>query len=85
MSSAGTPAPAELAELSQEQREVAWARWQVLASTVQDAAPLTRSARAAGVPVRTAQRWLRDYRENKRLKKFLERSGMNEDDKSDQP
>lgn len=62
MSSAGTPAPAELAELSQEQREVAWARWQVLASTVQDAAPLTRSARAAGVPVRTAQRWLRDYR-----------------------
>lgn len=62
MSSAGTPTPSELAELSQEQREVAWARWQVLAPTVQDAAPLTRSARAAGVPVRTAQRWLRNYR-----------------------
>ncbi len=36
-------------------------RMQVLGPHVFDAVPLTRAAAAAGVPVRTAQRWLMSY------------------------
>lgn len=36
-------------------------RMQVLGPHVFDGVPLTRAAAAAGVPVRTAQRWLRSY------------------------
>ncbi len=43
-------------------RDRAWARWQVLAPAVQDGVALARAAAAAGVPLRTAQRWLARYR-----------------------
>lgn len=49
-------------ELDEAQREVAWARWLVLAPTVEGAVPLTEAAAHAGVPLRTAQRWLTRYR-----------------------
>lgn len=40
----------------------ALARWQVLRPHVEDGVPLARAARQAGVPERTAQRWLSRYR-----------------------
>lgn len=49
-------------ELDEEQRQVAWARWLVLAPTVERAVPLTEAAAHAGIPLRTAQRWLTRYR-----------------------
>jgi len=51
-----------LATLSDEARTVALSRWQVLRPHLEDGAPLTRAARHAGVPLRTAQRWLMSYR-----------------------
>lgn len=51
-----------LGELDEAQREVAWARWLVLAPTVEGAVPLAEAAAHAGVPLRTAQRWLTRYR-----------------------
>jgi len=58
---AGTEAVA-LATLSDEARALAQSRWQVLRPHLEDGAPLTRAARHAGVPLRTAQRWLKSYR-----------------------
>jgi putative transposase len=40
---------------------VAWRRWQVLTPTVNNEVPLARAAAAAGIPLRTAQRWLSRY------------------------
>jgi len=37
-------------------------RWEVLRPHVQDGVPLARAARDAGVPLRTAQRWLAAFR-----------------------
>lgn len=54
------PGP-ELSALTPRQREQAWARWEVLRPVVEDGVALTATARAAGVPVRTAQRWLAAY------------------------
>jgi len=51
-----------LAELSEEARALALSRWQVLRPHVVDGAPLAPTARQAGVPLRTAQRWLMRYR-----------------------
>lgn len=51
-----------LAELSDAQRDHAHRRWQVLRPHLEDDVPLTDAAHAAGVPVRTAQRWLASYR-----------------------
>jgi len=50
------------AGLSARQQEVAQQRWGVLRPHLQGGVPLTRAARQAGVPVRTAQRWLARYR-----------------------
>lgn len=51
-----------LADLDEAQREAAMRRWRVLRPCVEDYAPLSVSAAAAGVPLRTAQRWLARYR-----------------------
>jgi putative transposase len=55
------PAPA-LAELTALQREQAMARFAVLRPHLEQNVSLSRSAIAAGVPVRTAERWLARYR-----------------------
>jgi len=51
-----------LSELDEQQRTVVMQRWQVLRPTVEDGVPLTVAAREAGVPLRSAQRWLTRYR-----------------------
>jgi putative transposase len=55
------PAPA-LAELTAPKREQAMGRYAVLRPHLEQDVPLARSALAAGVPVRTAERWLARYR-----------------------
>jgi putative transposase len=51
-----------LAELSEAQREQAMVRFAVLRPHLEDNVSLPRAAGAAGVPVRTARRWLARYR-----------------------
>ena len=55
------PKPA-LASLSEAQREEAMRRFAVLRPHIEHRVPLSRAADAAGVPVRTAERWLARYR-----------------------
>lgn len=50
-----------LSTLSAEARATALERWAVLRPTIEDGAPLTRSAAAAGVAPSTARRWLARY------------------------
>ncbi len=54
--------PPDLPALSPAQAEVALAGYQVLRPALEQAVPLTRLAREAGVPLRTAQRWVAAYR-----------------------
>src|SRR3954468_7638713 len=54
--------PASFAALSEDQRVQAMARLAVLRPHLDDGVPLTRTAAAAGVPLRTAQRWLTWFR-----------------------
>ena len=54
--------PASFAALSEDQRVQAMARLTVLRPYLDDGVPLTRTAAAAGVPLRTTQRWLARYR-----------------------
>lgn len=51
-----------LAQLDEAQRGEAWARWLVLAPAVEDGVALTEAAVRAGIPLRTACRWLTRYR-----------------------
>ncbi|MGW4095068.1 Mu transposase C-terminal domain-containing protein [Nocardia sp. NPDC004750] len=53
----------ELAGLSETERRAAMDRFEVLRPHLEDDVPLTRAAAHAGVPLRTAQRWLRRYRD----------------------
>lgn len=53
--------PASLACLSEQQRKDAMARFAVLRPHLEEEVPLARAARLAGVPGRTAQRWLSRY------------------------
>jgi putative transposase len=64
MSSRETSEPQEraLTKLSEIQRDRAMARFAVLRPHLEDGAPLAQSARAAGVALRTAERWLARYR-----------------------
>lgn len=55
-------APA-LAELSEAARAKALLRWSVLRPHLEDGVALAHAARDAGVPERTAQRWLARYRD----------------------
>jgi putative transposase len=54
--------PASFAALSEDQWVQAMARLAVLRPHLDDDVPLTRTAAAAGVPLRTAQRWLARFR-----------------------
>lgn len=56
--------PASLACLSEQQSKDAMARFAVLRPHLEAEVPLARAARLAGVPGRTAQRWLSRYRAN---------------------
>lgn len=51
-----------LGELAEPQRAAALARFKLLQPHLEDGIPLVQVAAAAGVPVRTAQRWLARYR-----------------------
>jgi putative transposase len=53
-----------LVELSEKDRDLAWSRWRVIAPTVEDGVPLTRAAAHAGVPISTARRCLKRYRQD---------------------
>lgn len=55
-------APMALDTEGGQQRRKAMARFAVLRPVLDDEVPLTFAARAAGVPLRTAQRWLARYR-----------------------
>ena len=57
----GNQAPV-LTELTDAQREQAMARFFVLQPQLDRGVPLPRAAREAGIPLRTAQRWLARYR-----------------------
>ena len=53
---------ASLAALGEGGQAQAMARFAVLRPHLEDGVPLTRAATEAGVPLRTAQRWLARYR-----------------------
>jgi len=52
-----------LAELTDAQREQAMARFRTLRAHLEQEVPLPRAAAAAGVGLRTAERWLARYRD----------------------
>ncbi len=52
----------KLAELTEVQREQAMVRFTALRPHLDSGVPLPKAARAAGIPVRTARRWLARYR-----------------------
>lgn len=63
MPTIGTPGAAAAAPAAgAEAGGLAMRRWEVLRPHVQDGVPLARTARDAGVPPRTAQRWLAAFR-----------------------
>ena len=49
--------------LTEEQRQMAMKRFAVLQPHLDEDVPLARAARQAGVPIRTAERWLARYRQ----------------------
>jgi len=53
-----------VAALTEEQRKLAMDRFDVLRPHLEDDVPLGRAARNAGIPVRTAERWLARYRQS---------------------
>jgi len=57
-------AAASFAAQDEQQREQAMARFALLRPHLEDGVPLTRAADAAGIPVRTAGRWLARYRQS---------------------
>jgi len=61
MDARGAAAP--VTALTEEQRRRAQERFSVLRPCLEEGAPLSQVARQAGVPLRTAQRWLRQYRQ----------------------
>ena len=48
----------------EEQRQVAMERFAVLQPHLEEGVPLAQAARQAGVPLRTAERWLARYRQS---------------------
>lgn len=54
--------PTALSGLNEDQRLDAMDRFAVLRPHIQDGVPLTRAAAQAGVPLRSARRWLARYR-----------------------
>ena len=56
-------ADSSFAALDGQHRKQAMARFAVLRSHLEDDVPLTRAAGEAGIPIRTAERWLARYRQ----------------------
>ena len=56
-------AAAAFAALDEQRRGQAMARFAVLRPYLEEDVPLTRAAGEAGVPIRTAERWLARYRQ----------------------
>jgi putative transposase len=61
-SSVTNVAPKALSGLTEEQRLEAMTRFAALRPHIEDGVPLTRAAADAGVPLRSARRWLARYR-----------------------
>src|ERR1700752_1408710 len=55
--------PPTAAVLDGEQRQLAMTRFAVLQPHLEEEVPLARAAEHAGVPIRTAERWLARYRQ----------------------
>jgi putative transposase len=62
MSIPGDPRLASLSSLSDDERTLALARFQILRPFLEDGVPLARVAREQNVILRTARRWVRRYR-----------------------
>jgi hypothetical protein len=58
----GDHRPASLSSLSDDERTLALARFQILRPFLEDGVPLARVAREQNVILRTARRWVRRYR-----------------------
>ena len=56
-------AATSFAALDEPQRKQAMARFAVLRPHLEEEVPLTRAAAGAGIPIRTAERWLARYRQ----------------------
>ncbi len=52
-----------LIQLSDEDRAVALQRFALLRPALEDGIPLAHLARSSGIPLRTAQRWVAQYRQ----------------------
>lgn len=52
-----------LVQLSDEDRAVALQRFALLRPALEDGIPLAHLARSSGIPLRTAQRWVAQYRQ----------------------
>src|SRR6266568_5317863 len=63
MSAKPVPPPPGLTALTEAERRLALARFQILQPCLEAGVPLTRLAQHQGVPLRTAQRWLAQYRQ----------------------
>src|SRR6266436_1045835 len=62
MSAKPVPPPPGLTALTEAEWRLALARFQILQPCLEAGVPLTRLAQHQGVPLRTAQRWLAQYR-----------------------
>ncbi len=51
-----------LSELPESSRAIAWERYQILRPHLEDTVPLSRVVKDAGIPLRTAQRWVANYK-----------------------
>ena len=62
MSAKPVTTPPGLAALTEAERTLALARFRLLQPCLEEGVPLTRLAQQQGMPLRTAQRWLAQYR-----------------------
>jgi putative transposase len=62
MEPSGTDSPGSLSRLSEDERALALARFQILRPFLEDGLPLARVAREHNLLLRTARRWVRRYR-----------------------
>ncbi|MEM9510768.1 MAG: Mu transposase C-terminal domain-containing protein [Cyanobacteria bacterium P01_E01_bin.35] len=53
-----------LSELPESSRAIAWERYQILRPHLEDGVPLRRAIADAGIPLRTAQRWVANYKKS---------------------
>ena len=53
-----------LSELPESSRAIAWERYQILRPHLEDSVPLRRAIADAGIPLRTAQRWVANYKKS---------------------